>query len=76
MKKILEGAIGKDGGTYGLSIEDGNLVAKVGYPVSQVLEPLKKNFVDKLKAVIPGDWDDALIDKAWQEAVDYLSEKP
>lgn len=50
--------------------------ATVGYPVIKVLDPIKKNFVDKLKALIPGTWDDALIDKAWAEAIALASDAP
>lgn len=75
MKKLVDGKLGADG-TYALAVEEGNLTAKVGYPVMKILEPIKKNFVDKIKALIPGDWDDKLIDEAWESAVNSLSEAP
>ena len=75
MKELLSGNLGADGGKYALQIEGGSLVAQVGYPVEKILQPLKEKLVDRLKNLIPGDWDDAIIDKAWQEAVDFLSEK-
>lgn len=73
-KVIVGGGIGGDGGAYALKVEGGLLKAEVGYPVAKILDPIKKNFVDKLKALIPGSWDDALIDAAWAEAVKVLSE--
>lgn len=72
-KELVKGAIGTDG-SYKLVVADGELQATLGYKVAAVLAPVKKNFVDKLKALIPGTWDDALIDKAWDESVKYLSE--
>lgn len=88
MKQLVHFPLGSKA-SGALSIDSGNLQvgvtgqfgdvvidAKVGYPVAKVLDPVKKNFVDKLKALIPGTWDDALIDKAWDEAVALVSEAP
>lgn len=72
MKEIVSAPLGE--GKVGLGISEGMLVATVGYPVEKILEPIKTQFVDKLKALIPGTWDDALIDAAWADAVKLLSE--
>ena len=72
MKEIAkyEQAIGGDGGTVkaALGVEQSNLVAKVevAYPLIKIVEPATKaldNSLDKLKAAIPGTWDDALIEE-------------
>lgn len=70
MKVIVAGPIGGDGGEYALKVDAGKLKAEIGYPIEKVLEPVKKNFVDKLKGLIPGDW----IDKAWSEAVKFFAD--
>lgn len=88
MKQIISLPLGSQA-KASLSVDAGNLQlgvtgqfgdlsvdAKVGYPVIKVLDPIKKNFVDKLKALIPGEWDDALIDKAWNEAIALASDAP
>jgi hypothetical protein len=91
MKQLLSLPIGPQGsaalaidagklrlsGGYGSPSEPGfDATLSVGYPVADLLDPVKKNFVDKLKALIPGTWDDVLIDKAWLEAVALISEIP
>ena len=73
-KLLVGGLVGGDGAAYALKSEGGALKAEISFPLAKLLEPIKKNFVDKMKAVIPGSWDDALIDQAWNEAVKFLSE--
>lgn len=73
MKKLIGGPIG-GGASAELAVNAGNFEAKVVYPVASVLAPIKKAFVDKLKALIPGSWDDVLIDKAWAEALKFLAD--
>lgn len=73
-KSIVKQPLGADGGFAELVVEEGNLVVKAGYPVAKILEPIKKNFVDKLKTAIPGTWDDVIIDNAWNEAVKIVTE--
>ena len=74
MKSIISGDIGHDGGKYALEVESGNLQAKIAIPLVKVLDPIKVNFVDKLKRLIPGEWDDKLIDEAWAKAVASLAD--
>lgn len=73
MKDLVSGPLGSDG-SYDLKVEDGQLKATIGYKVEALLAPVKAHFVDQLKKVIPGDWDDKLIDDAWAGAVKLLSE--
>lgn len=65
MKTIFEHDLGPDGAKGGLYLEKGSLVAKVSTPVNELvdrlvapLDPLK----EQLKAAIPGDWDNSIID--------------
>lgn len=86
MKKLVSFPLG-DKGSVALTVEAGKLRLSAsyidrgdislsgGYPVADLLDPVKKNFVDKLKGLIKGDWDDALIDKAWLEAIKAVSEE-
>lgn len=76
MKELISKPIGADGGVASIAIDAGMLELKVGYPVAKIVEPLKSKIVDKLKAFIPGTWDDVLIDKAWAELVAELSDAP
>lgn len=69
--------IGADGmGKVAASIDGSDLVASVQarIPMAKILDPIKKNFVDKLKDLIPGSWDDAIIDAAWNDAVKMLAD--
>lgn len=76
MKEIFSVPLGGDGGKLQLDVASGNLELKATFPVAKILEPLKVNFVDKLKASIPGPYDDMIIDKLWEAAVAELSEVP
>jgi len=63
--------------TGALVIEEQLLKAKVevSYPVSKIVEPATKaldQLLDKIKAAIPGTWDDVLIDKFKAEYKDDL----
>lgn len=77
MKTIIEKEmeVGGDGAkaSGGFYVEEGMLKAKaeIMYPIAKVvdavvkpLDPLK----EKLKALIPGDWDNPYIDKAFDDA--------
>lgn len=72
MKSLVEVPVGADGGKVSVVVDQGMLEVKVGYPLEKALSEVKAKFVDKLKALIPGSWDDALIDKAWQDAIKDL----
>lgn len=66
MKVLIEKDFGGDGGKVGAYIEDSNLKVSVSYPLEKVISPATSaldGLLDKLKATIPGTWDDALIDK-------------
>jgi len=76
----FEKEIGNDGAKVqgGLVISEGMLKAEVSvnYPLAQIVEPvtsLLDKAIDKLKAAIPGEWDDALLDKVKSEYKDELS---
>lgn len=71
-KEIIAHSIGGDGGTAALGIDGDKFAVEIKYPIAKVLEPVKAAFVDKLKALIPGTWDDVLIDGAWAEAMKLL----
>lgn len=58
MSKVVETPLGGDGGKAGLYLEEGMIVAKVGYPIASALKPITSvvdSMVDKLEALIPGD---------------------
>lgn len=89
MKDLLkfEQGVGGDGGKVAgsVGVDQSDLVAQVQvrYPLAKVVEPATSaldKLLDKLKAAIPGSWDDALIDKFKAEykedLVELLSEKP
>lgn len=70
MKVLIEKEFGGDGGKVGAYIEDEALQVKVSYPLIKVIQPATNaldGLLDKLKAAIPGTWDDALIDKLKDE---------
>ncbi len=71
MKTLIERPVGGDGGKVGLYVEEGNLVQKASYPVDKLVQPLKvalEPLKAKLEALIPGDWENPLIDKAFDES--------
>lgn len=75
-KVLVEKAIGGDGAKASLVIEGGSLQAVVSYPIAGLvdgvvkqLDPLKA----KLEALIPGDWENPLVDKAFAEIKDQLT---
>ncbi len=71
MKVIVEHAIGGDGAKALLAIEGADLVGKVTFPLAKVVEPLASivdKALDKLEAIIPGDWDKAPIERIKAEA--------
>lgn len=87
MKTIVEKtqAIGGDGGQVsgGLYVGDGKLKVTVEgtYPIDKIVDAITKPLdplKEKLKALIPGTWDDPLVDKAFEaakaEIVKVLSE--
>jgi len=81
MKTIVEKEIGGDGAKAGLYLDDGKLKAEVSYPVAKVVEAIVKPLdplKEKLKALIPGNWDDPLVESAFEgaktEIVKLLSE--
>lgn len=60
------GADGKIGASIGIEGEDLAVEMKGKYPLKKVVEPATQaldNLLDKLKAAIPGTWDDKLIDQ-------------
>lgn len=67
MKTIVEKEFGGDGAKAALALDGGNLVAQVSYPIAKLAQPLN-DIIDKaingLEAVIPGDWDKALLEPA------------
>ncbi len=71
-KELFNHAIGGDGGKMAVGIDGDAFELNVTYPIEKVLAPVKAAFVDKLKAMIPGTWDDALIDSAWAEAMKLI----
>jgi hypothetical protein len=59
-------------------IVDGNVKAQVSisYPLTKIIEPATTALdkaIDKLKAAIPGTWDDALLDKVKTEYKEELA---
>lgn len=73
-KVLVNGKVGASDADYSVEVADGELKVSVGYPVAELLAPVKAQFFDKLKDAIPGSWDDAVLDKVWDELVSLLSE--
>lgn len=76
MKVLVEKELGGNGGKVGLYINEGVLEAKASIAVASVvdmvskpLDPLKA----KLEALIPGDWENALVDEAFVAAKAEIS---
>lgn len=72
MKTIVDfdKEIGSDGakvkGALGVEAQDLRLEVAVTYPIAKVVEPATQaldKLLDKIKATIPGTWDDVAIDK-------------
>jgi len=66
MKTIVSQPIGGDGAAASLVLDDnGNLVAGISYPIAKLLGPIN-DLIDKAingtEAVIPGDWDKAVLE--------------
>ena len=62
----------------GLVVADGHLVAKVEvkYPLVKVAKPLTDgihSILDKVEAIIPGDWDKGIIEKLKLEADEVVA---
>lgn len=73
MEKVLvKEKLGGDGGQVALVVENGDLQLMVSYPVIKVLEPIKTKVVDKLKALIPGDKYDFVVDSGWEALLDVF----
>ncbi len=65
MKTILSQPIGGDGANATLSVDGGNLVAGVSYPIAKLVTPINDVIdaaIDKVEAAIPGDWDKAVLE--------------
>lgn len=66
MKAIYESAVGGDGAKAGAYVDGSDILLKVSYPIAKIIEPATKvadGLLDKLEALIPGDWDKAIIEK-------------
>ena len=81
MKKVVEfdKEIGGDGAkaSGGVGVEGDQVVAqvKISYPIAKIVEPATKAIdaaLDKLKNLIPGDWDNPMIDKIKAEYKEEL----
>lgn len=71
MKVIYEHAVGGDGAKAGAYVDGVDLLVKVSYPLDKVLAPANKiidDAIDKVEALIPGDWDKALLEPLKAEA--------
>lgn len=82
MKEIVkfDKALGDSGAkaSGGLVVKDGSLTAQieVSYPVIKIVEPVTKvldKAIDKLEALIPGDWDKALLENVKKEYKEELA---
>ncbi len=87
MKEMVkfEEQVGGDGASVkgALGVEGSNLKLELSamYPIEKIVEPATKavdSLLDKVKALIPGDWDDVMIEKFKveykEELVKMLSE--
>lgn len=72
MKDLIafEQEIGGDGakakGSLGVDADQLKLQLAVSYPIAKVIEPATSaldGLLEKVKALIPGDWDNVMIDK-------------
>lgn len=71
MKTIVEQAVGGDGAKAGLYVEGDQLTIKVGYPIAKLVSPITDVIdaaIDKIEALVPGDWDKALLEPIRAEA--------
>lgn len=60
---------------FGVEGQNLKVEASITYPIAKVVEPATKavdGLLDKLKKAIPGDWDDALIEKFKEEYKEEL----
>jgi hypothetical protein len=71
--------LGADGAKVegGLVLNEGFIQAEVSikYPMAKIIQPATDaldKLIDKLKAAIPGDWDDAILEKAKTEYKEEL----
>lgn len=83
MKSLYSVNIGGDGGKAELGVSGDQLSLAVSFPLAKIIQPATQVLdaqLDKLKALIPGSWDDAAIEsfKAEYHAqlVKLLSEQP
>ncbi len=81
MKVIVDKPVGGDGAEVILDVAEGSLELKVTFPVAKIVGPIMKTLDplrEKLKALIPGDWDSPFVDAAFTgleaEIVKVLSE--
>lgn len=81
MKTIYEHDIGVDGAKGGVYLSGGMVEVKMAYPVVKLVDPIMATLdplKEKLKAIIPGNWEDPLVDGAFAsikaEIVALLSE--
>ncbi len=70
MKTLIEKEIGTDGAKAGLYVDASVLQLTVSVPLMVAATPLL-NALDplkaKLEAIIPGDWENPLVDKAFAD---------
>lgn len=65
MKTIIKEKIGGDGAEAALVVEAGMLRAQVSYPIAPLVDAVVKpvdKLKEELKKLIPGNWDDPIID--------------
>ena len=83
MKDLYSVNIGGDGGKASIGVDGPDLALSVKFPLAKIVKPATDVLdaqLDKLKALIPGSWDDAAIDKFKAEyhaaLLEKLSEQP
>lgn len=81
MKKLIgfNEEIGGDGlvvgGQVGVEASSLKLELSASFPIAKIIEPATAavdSLIDKLKAAIPGNWDDVILDQAKQEYKEEL----
>ncbi len=75
MKTVIESPIGGDGAVAGVYIDAGMLSAKISLPVAKLAEPIVVELEvlrAKLEDVIPGDWENPLVDAAFGAIEDQV----
>ena len=74
MKVLFSKPIGGDGGKITAQLNGGNVEIVISYPAAAVLAPLKDEICGAIERMIPGDYENGLVEGAFDSAVKQLAE--